>query len=96
MNRYDGNFPSAPRRELTAPTLIALAMLMLVGLWLRLRNLGDLGMVVDEGIQAILPTRVYDVRDVAFNAVAGLLAVSAMVALSWAQRRDADRGVEAP
>ena len=47
---------------------------------------------IDEGIQAVLPSRVYDLRDVAFNAVAGLLTVSAMVALSWAERRDAASG----
>jgi VanZ family protein len=51
---------------------------------------------LDEGIQALLPSRVYDLRDVAFNAVAGLLAVSAMVTLSWAARRDADRAAGRP
>ena len=44
---------------------------------------------LDEGIQAILPSRVYDLRDVAFNAAAGILAVSATVALTWARQRDA-------
>lgn len=29
----------------------------------------------DEGVQAILPNRVYDLRDVGFNALAGLMAV---------------------
>jgi VanZ family protein len=47
---------------------------------------------LDEGIQAVLPSRVYDLRDVAFNAVAGVLAVSAMATLSWAQRRDRAAG----
>lgn len=32
----------------------------------------------DEGIQALLPNRVYDLRDVAFNAVSGLLVITAM------------------
>lgn len=40
---------------------------------------------VDEGIQAGLPDRVYDLRDVGTNALAGLLAVSATVALKWAR-----------
>lgn len=42
---------------------------------------------LDEGIQWLLPTRVYDIRDVGFNALAGLMAVSARVALAWARRR---------
>jgi VanZ family protein len=29
----------------------------------------------DEGIQALVPSRVYDLRDVGFNALAGILAV---------------------
>ncbi len=29
----------------------------------------------DEGVQAILPNRVYDLRDVGFNALAGVLAI---------------------
>ena len=44
---------------------------------------------IDEGIQALLPSRVYDLRDVAFNAIAGLMTVTAMVALTWAEQRDA-------
>jgi len=45
---------------------------------------------LDEGVQALLPSRVYDLRDVAFNAVAGLLTVAALATLSWAERRDAE------
>lgn len=33
---------------------------------------------IDEGIQGILPTRYYDLRDVAFNAAAGVLALVAL------------------
>jgi VanZ family protein len=40
---------------------------------------------LDEGIQHFLPSRVYDLRDVAFNALAGLLAVIAMSTLGWAE-----------
>jgi hypothetical protein len=40
----------------------------------------------DEGIQALLPNRVYDIRDVGFNALAGLMAVAASVALARARR----------
>ena len=42
---------------------------------------------IDEGIQALLPGRVYDLRDVGFNAFAATLAVGAGVVLSWARRR---------
>ena len=47
---------------------------------------------LDEGIQALLPSRVYDLRDVAFNAFAGLLAPSALVLLERARERDASTG----
>jgi hypothetical protein len=42
---------------------------------------------VDEGIQHLLPNRYYDLRDVAFNASAGALAVGGMAARSWARGR---------
>jgi VanZ family protein len=37
---------------------------------------------IDEGIQALLPSRYYDLRDVAFNAAAGALALLARYALT--------------
>ncbi len=42
---------------------------------------------LDECIQAILPSRVFDLRDILFNFLAGLMAVAASVALRWARRR---------
>lgn len=36
---------------------------------------------LDEGIQALLPSRYYDLRDVGFNALAGLMALSLFVVL---------------
>lgn len=45
----------------------------------------------DEGIQAILPNRVYELRDVGLNVAAGILVVTAMAARSWARRRDSER-----
>jgi VanZ family protein len=42
---------------------------------------------IDEGIQALLPSRVYDLRDVGVNALAGLMAIIATLALTWARRR---------
>jgi len=44
---------------------------------------------LDEGIQALLPGRVYDIRDVGFNALAGLMGIVASLALARARRRDA-------
>ena len=65
-------------RSVPVPTVLAVAATALFG-WL------------DEGIQAILPNRVYDIRDVGFNALAGFMAILATVALAWARgrRRDA-------
>jgi VanZ family protein len=42
---------------------------------------------LDEGIQWIVPNRVFDIVDVGFNALAGLMAITASVALAWARRR---------
>lgn len=42
---------------------------------------------LDEGIQAMLPNRVYDIRDVGFNVLAALMAIGAILALAWARRR---------
>lgn len=61
------------RKELASAAL-AVAMTALLG-WL------------DEGIQALLPNRVYDLRDVGFNALAGLLAVAANLVLIWVRQQ---------
>ena len=42
---------------------------------------------LDEGIQVLLPSRVFDPVDILFNVLAGLMAVAASVALAWARRR---------
>jgi hypothetical protein len=60
-------------RRVPAPAALAVAVTALLG-------------CLDEGIQAILPNRVYDIRDVGFNAVAGLMAVAAILALARARR----------
>ena len=62
------------RQQLLTPAVIALGATTLLG-WL------------DEGIQAILPNRVYDIRDVGFNALAGLMSISASLVLTWVRRR---------
>jgi VanZ family protein len=65
-------------RRVRAPAALALAATVLLG-WL------------DEGIQWLHPTRVYDIRDVGFNAIAGLMAMAASLALARARRWDTAR-----
>lgn len=65
-------------RNVPVPWLIAIAATALLG-W------------VDEGIQAILPNRIYDIRDVGFNALAGLMAILGTVALMWARQKARSR-----
>jgi len=60
-------------RRVLVPAVLAVAVTALLG-WL------------DEGIQAILPNRIYDLRDVGFNALAGLMAIAASLALAQARR----------
>ncbi len=47
----------------------------------------------DEGIQAILPNRFYDLRDVGLNIAGGLLAVVSMALLTRARQRDGEASV---
>jgi len=56
------------------PTIVAVVATALLG-------------VIDECIQFYLPNRVFDIRDVGFNAVAGFLSVAASVALIWVNKR---------
>ena len=41
---------------------------------------------LDEGIQWLLPNRVFDPVDILFNTLAGTMAVAASAALAWARR----------
>lgn len=61
------------------PAVLAVAATVLLG-WL------------DEGLQALLPNRRYDLRDVGINAAAGVMAVTASVLIAWARRGDRARG----
>ncbi|MDA8019106.1 MAG: VanZ family protein [Thermoanaerobaculia bacterium] len=65
---------SRPRRRAMLSITLAVVITALLG-WL------------DEGIQAVLPNRYYDVRDVGFNALAGAMAIAANRALAWARAR---------
>ncbi|MGI9584050.1 MAG: VanZ family protein [Acidimicrobiia bacterium] len=60
----------AGRYGVLKPAMLAIAITAVIG-------------TVDELIQAVLPNRVFDIRDVAFNAFAAVLAVGASVALSF-------------
>jgi len=59
-------------RHVPLPALLALLISSLLGL-------------VDEGIQALLPNRVFDPLDLLFNFLAALMAITASSALSWAR-----------
>lgn len=47
---------------------------------------GSVG-VLDELIQALLPNRVFDPRDILFNVLAAVLALGAIKTLRWARQR---------
>ena len=57
-------------RRVPVPVLLAILATTLVG-------------ALDEGIQAILPSRVFDPLDVLFNFLAAVMAVTASAALRW-------------
>ena len=52
-----------------APAALTVALTALLGL-------------LDEGIQAILPSRIFDIRDVFFNAFAGFMVIAARLAIA--------------
>lgn len=60
-------------RRVPVPALLAVLAASSIGL-------------LDESIQAFLPSRAYDIRDVLFNVLAALMAVAASAALAWARR----------
>ena len=62
-------------RQAPVPWLLAIVATALLG-WL------------DEGIQAFLPNRVYDLVDVGLNAIFGAMAVLASLFMGWARRLD--------
>lgn len=61
-------------RRVPAPALLTVLATSLIG-------------ALDEGIQAFLPSRVFDLRDILFNTLAAVMAVGASAALAWARRR---------
>lgn len=61
-------------RDVPVPAILAVLLTSLVG-------------VIDESIQALLPSRVFDPLDILFNLVAAAMAVGASTALAWASRK---------
>lgn len=59
-------------RRVPAPALLALIISLLLG-------------CLDEGIQALLPNRVFDLIDVAFNSLAAIMIIGARCAVRWAR-----------
>lgn len=61
-------------RRVPVPALLAIGATALIG-------------VLDEGIQAFIPGRVFDPLDMLFNTLAAVMAVLASLALRWARHR---------
>lgn len=61
-------------RRVPAPGVLAVAVTSLLGL-------------LDECLQLIIPSRVFDPEDIVFNVLAATMAVGAGSALRWARRR---------
>jgi VanZ family protein len=62
-------------REVPMPAVVAILAAAFLGF-------------LDEGIQSLLPNRVYDLIDVGFNALAATMTVVATLVLAWARRLD--------
>lgn len=71
---YEALRERSTSRPVPMPGLLAIAITAAIGL-------------ADEGVQWLLPGRVFDLRDVAFNALAAVLAVGGSGLLAWARRR---------
>ena len=69
---------AANGRRVPSPALSAIAITTLIG-------------VIDELLQAVIPGRVFDPVDIAFNATAAVSAVALGVVVRWAARRRAHR-----
>ena len=61
-------------RQVPLPAVLAVVVTSLLGF-------------LDEGLQAFLPNRICDPRDLGFNAFAALLAIGASLGLGWVRWR---------
>lgn len=66
---------SSQGRRVLAPAWLAMAATALVG-------------AVDESLQLLVPSRVFDPQDIFFNTLAAVMAIAASVILGRARRRD--------
>ncbi len=64
---------AAQGRRVPVPGVLAIVATSLIG-------------VLDECIQAVLPSRVFDPRDMLFNVLAAVMAIIASTALRWVRR----------
>ena len=71
---YEALLERARHRPLRLPGLLAVSIASLVG-------------VADEGVQFLLPTRVFDPVDILFNVLAATMAVTASASMRWARRK---------
>lgn len=63
-------------RRVPMPPVLAFAATTLIG-------------VVDEGLQALIPDRVFDPIDIGFNTLAAFMAITALLTLGWVRDRSA-------
>lgn len=61
-------------RSVPIPSILAIVVTSAIG-------------VVDESIQVFLPNRVFDPRDMLFNGLAAVMAVTSSIGLRWAKNR---------
>jgi len=50
--------------------------------------------IIDEFIQLFLPNRVFDYRDILFNILAGIMAVTAVWSINWAKRKSKSSSIK--
>lgn len=71
---YEALTERAASRHVPRPWLLAIALTSLVG-------------VIDEAVQILLPSRVFDPADILFNVLVATSVVAAMALLRWARRK---------
>ena len=71
---YEALKERARHSQVRFPALIAIVLTILIG-------------TLDECIQLLLPIRVFNLFDILFNALAGLLAISSSAVLAWIRSR---------
>jgi hypothetical protein len=62
------------KNQVLIPALLAFVTTVIIG-------------VIDESVQIVLPSRVFDPVDMLFNSLAALLAIGGSIALQWARKK---------